>query len=166
MEQKPVFKGVFQVGLVVKDCMGTLKKYNDDYGIGPWNIYEMGPDSVTDMIIRDKPETYAMRAAVAMVGDVMIELIEPLDDKSIYAEWLKEHGDGIHHILFDVDDPDKTVDFFKGKGIGTLQGGNNGAITYTYFDTIKELGLISEILKETGDGEVVGEPDDVYPRPE
>ena len=77
MLKKPLFEGVYQVGLVVRDCMASVKKYADDYGIGPWSIYEMNPDTIQDMVIRDKPEPYSMRAAIAFIGSVMIELIEP-----------------------------------------------------------------------------------------
>ena len=162
MSNKPIFQGIYQVGLVVKDCMASVKKYNDEYGIGPWSIYEMGPDTMQDLVIRDKPEPYAMRAAVAFIGPVMIELIEPLDDKSIYFEFLQEHGEGIHHLLFDVEDYDHTVEFFKERGLGILQGGSNQGLKYAYFDTRKDLGLISEIMKASADG-ALPEPDAVYP---
>jgi methylmalonyl-CoA/ethylmalonyl-CoA epimerase len=164
MGEKPVFNGVFQVGLVVKDCMALVKKYADDYGIGPWAIYNIGPDTVEEMTVRGKATGHAFLAAVAMMGDVMIELIQPLDDKSIYAEFLKEHGDGIHHILFNVEDYDKTISFFQGKGIGILQGGANKGGKWAYFDTTKELGLISEIYKTTAGTTELPEPDDVYPK--
>ncbi len=164
MTQKQVFKGVYQVGLVVKDCRASVKTYYDDYGIGPWSFYEMSPDSVRDMIVRDKPQPYAMRVAVAFLGEVMIELIEPLDDKSIYAEFLKEHGEGIHHLLFDVEDYDKTVSFFKDKGLGIMQGGNNqGLVKFAYFDTRKELGMISEIAGGMAEGGELPPPDEIYP---
>jgi len=164
MLKKPLFEGVYQIGLVVNDCMASIKRYNDDYGIGPWSIYEMNPDTIQNMVIRDKPEPYAMRAAITFIGSVMIELIEPLDDKSIYSEFLKQHGEGIHHILFDVEDHDKTVQIFKDRGIGILQAGSNKGLKFTYFDTTKELGLISEIRGGVLSGDLP-KPDDIYPRP-
>ena len=33
-----------------------------------------------------------------MVGGVQWELIEPLDDKSVFARFLAEKGAGVHHI--------------------------------------------------------------------
>jgi len=140
-----------------------MKTYLDEYGIGPWGIYEMNPDTVEEMVIRGKPEKYAFRAAVAQLGDVMIELIEPLDDRSIYAEFLREHGEGIHHVLFDVEDFDGTVRFFQDKGLGVLQGGNNKGLKYAYFDTVRDLGLLTEIISVPGDAPIPG-PDEVYPK--
>ena len=163
MREQPVFAGISQVGLVVRDCMASVKKYNDEYGIGPWAIYEMNPDSVQEMVIHGKPEKYAMRAAVANIGDTQIELIQPLDEKSIYADFLKTHGEGIHHLLFDVDSYDETVNFFQEKGLGIFQGGNFKGGIFTYFDTTRELGLVSEIYRPTPEAELP-EPDDIYPK--
>ncbi|MBE0597157.1 MAG: VOC family protein [Desulfuromonadales bacterium] len=163
MGNPPLFKGVYQVGLVVKDCMASVRKYADEYGIGPWGIYEMNPATVGEMTIRGRAEEYAFRAAIAQIGAVMIELIEPLDDKSIYAEFLREHGEGIHHVLFDVEDYDKTVNFFAGKGIGIFQGGDNQGLRYAYFDTTKELGLLAEIIGVPA-GASIPAPHDVYPK--
>lgn len=162
MKKAPVFKGVSQVGIVVKNCMATVKRYVEDFGISPWGIYEMTPETVNDMEINGKPTHYAFRAALSHVGETMIELIEPLDDKSIYADFLREHGEGLHHVLFDVEDYEKTLSFFQGKGMGVLQGGNNKGLKYAYFDTTKDLGFFSEIIG-VPDGTPIPEPDYVYP---
>lgn len=164
MKMKPEFKGVSQVGLVVKDCMATMRKYVNDYGIGPWAIYDFTPEVVQDMVIRGEPVKYAMRLAIATIGTFQIELIQPLDDKSIYSEFLKSHGDGVHHLLFDVDNFDQTVGFFQEKGFGILQGGCFSGARYSYFDTTEELGFITEIHHMPPNA-TLPEPDDFYPKP-
>jgi 4-hydroxyphenylpyruvate dioxygenase-like putative hemolysin len=40
----------------------------------------------------------ARPGASNMIGRVQWELIEPLDDKSVYARFLAEKGEGVHHI--------------------------------------------------------------------
>jgi methylmalonyl-CoA epimerase len=37
-------------------------------------------------------------------GGVFIQLVEPLDDQSPIAAHLAEHGEGLHHIAFAVED--------------------------------------------------------------
>ena len=64
MSKKPVYTNILQIAVVVKDCDATVKKYADDYGIGPWSIYEFNPNTVSDMIIEGKPVEYAMRLAL------------------------------------------------------------------------------------------------------
>ncbi len=147
MSKKPVFTDVLQVAVVVKNLDASMKKYYDEYGLGPWTVYEFNKDSVQDMIIRDKKVNYAMRLGLANIGKVQWELIEPLDDISIYAEFLKEHGEGLHHVAFGAENYEDTVALFRGKGIGIVQGGTWHDFIYTYFDTRDDLGTIAEIYR-------------------
>lgn len=124
MADRPIFTSVLQVAIVVKDCDAMVRKYADEYGIGPWTIYEFNPNTVDNMILHDKPQGYAMRLALANIGGVQWEIIEPKDDKSIYAKFLKEHGEGLHHVAFGVEDYDKAMEFFRAKGHHILQGGD------------------------------------------
>jgi len=57
-----------------------------------------------------------MRVAFAKIGDVEWELIQPLDDKSIYAEFLEKHGEGLHHVAFDVENFHETLTFCRAEG--------------------------------------------------
>jgi len=165
MLNEPIFKGVRQVAVVVRDCYESVKRYADEYGIGPWRFYEFNPDTVEDMQVGGKPQPHAMRLAVAYIGDIEFELIEPLDDKSIYADFLKSHGEGLHHIAFEVEDYDKTINFLKTKGLKVLQQGNWHGCKYSYIDTTKDLGLIAEIYKTPVDFQMP-EPNDSYPNRE
>ncbi|WP_456398831.1 hypothetical protein, partial [Palaeococcus sp. (in: euryarchaeotes)] len=66
--ENPIFTDVLQVAVVVKNLDETVRKYADEYGIGPWAIYDFNPETVKDMIIRDKREDYAMRIALCNIG--------------------------------------------------------------------------------------------------
>ena len=105
-----------------------------------------------------------MRLALADIGNIQFELIEPKDDKSIYAEFLKEHGEGLHHVAFGVDNYEKAMGFFRGKGHSILQGGTWHGFTYTYLTTQQDLGVIAEIYNPPPDFQWP-EPDAVYPSP-
>jgi hypothetical protein len=158
---EPLLKDVLQVAIVVKDCDTMVKKYADEYGIGPWIIYEFNPDTVKNMIIRDQPTGYAMRLAVCNIGNVQWEIIEPKDDVSIYAEFLKEHGEGLHHCAFGVD-YHPFMQKMRGKGHIILQGGTWEGFTYTYYSTQEELGVIVETY-DVPEGWEWPEPVAVYP---
>ena len=47
--REPVFTETVQVALVVRDLEASMRTYVDDYGIGPWEIYEFNPDTVAEM---------------------------------------------------------------------------------------------------------------------
>jgi catechol 2,3-dioxygenase-like lactoylglutathione lyase family enzyme len=159
---KPIFNDVLQVGLVVKNVDEAVKEYADEYGIGPWTIYEFNPKTVKDMIIRDKREDYAMRLALCNIGKVQWELIEPKDDKSIYAEFLRTHGEGLHHVAFGVENYKEAMKFFHSKGHKIIQGGTWHGFTYTYLTTEKDLKCIAEIY-DVPVGFEWPEPDAIYP---
>ena len=81
----PIFTDALQIAVIVRDLDAAVRRYTHEYGVGPWAILEFNPDAVSDMVIDDAPASYAMRLAVANIGRLQIELIEPLDDTSIYA---------------------------------------------------------------------------------
>ncbi len=162
MVDKPLFKKVMQVGLVVRDLDASVRRQWDEFGIGPWAIYEFDPARMKNLTIRGKPVEHAMRMALAMIGDVMWELIQPLDDKSIYADFLAEHGEGIHHILFGVEDFDGGEAYLKSKGHEVCQGGQVGEVRYAYFDTTESLHTIAEIAA-LDEQEGLPPPDTTYP---
>lgn len=159
---KPVFKDVLQIAIVVRNLDEAVKKYYDEYGIGPWAIYDFNPKVVKNMIIRDKRVDYAMRIALCYIGKVQWELIEPKDEKSIYAEFLHTRGEGLHHVAFAVDDYDEAMKFFRNKGLIILQGGTWHGLTYTYLTTEDDLKFIAEIYK-VPEGFKWPKPDAVYP---
>jgi len=41
MLEKALLNKVLQVAVVVKDLMKSVKTYNDDYGIGPWQFMNL-----------------------------------------------------------------------------------------------------------------------------
>jgi methylmalonyl-CoA/ethylmalonyl-CoA epimerase len=86
-----------QVGIVVRDLDAALRRYVDDYGIGPWDIYEFNPGNAKDLREYGQPVERSRRLETAMVGRVQWELIQPLDE-SIYAQFLAEKGGSVHHI--------------------------------------------------------------------
>ena len=106
-----------------------------------------------------------MRLALADIGSTQFEIIEPKDNKSIYAEFLKEHGEGLHHIALGTsEDYDNAMKFFKAKGHSILQGGTWHDFTYTYLTTQDDLKLIAEIYNPPPNFQWP-KPDSVYPLP-
>ena len=161
---EPLFTETLQVAIVVRNLDAALRTYVHEYGIGPWEIYEFNPQNTRDMVKDDEPAEYAMRIAVTMVGTTQWELIEPLDDRSIYAEFLAEKGGGLHHVGAGVRDYGDALEQLRGKGHAVLQGGLYNGVKFAYLSTDRDLGVITEIfdwppgLKQ--------EPDAVYPPPD
>ena len=158
---EPVFTETLQIAIVVRDLDAALRTYVHDYGIGPWEIYEFNPSNVTDMVRDDAPAEYAMRIAVTMVGSTQWELIEPLDDRSIYAEFLAEKGEGLHHVGVGVANYEGTRSRLRERGHSVLQGGLYNGVKFSYLSTDRDLKVITEIF-DWPPG-LVQKPDAVYP---
>ena len=159
----PVFKGVEQVGIIVDDLQAVLKKYVEEYGIGPWYIIKFGPENVKDLNIHGREKDYSMRLALCQIGNIQFELIEPLTE-SAYTEHNKKYGKGIiHHLKMKVDDYDGTLEFFESKGIKVLQSGNwEGKSRYANLATEEDLGFQAEVSVPSPDFKMPN-PDYWYP---
>lgn len=147
---KVKFGAIEQVCVVVKDIQKAVEQYWKILGVGPWSIYTAAPPELKDTIVRGNLEPYSMRLAFSKMGDVMLELIQPLQGKSIYKEFLTEKGQGLHHIAsYRVKDLDSAIKVFQKRGISVLQSGRWGGASFVYMDTEKTLGTILELVKRT-----------------
>jgi methylmalonyl-CoA/ethylmalonyl-CoA epimerase len=158
--------GIKQVGhvcVVVKDLQKAMKRYWDIFGIGPWQVIIFQPPFLSNTTVRGKSEAYTMKVAIAQVGNLQWELIQPLTGPSVYKEFLEQKGEGVHHVAFEVEDYDHAVAALKKHGIGIITSGiAKGLGSYAYMDTGKDLGTIAEINKKPAKFEWPM-PDSTYP---
>jgi methylmalonyl-CoA/ethylmalonyl-CoA epimerase len=161
---EPAFKRISQVGMVVRDCEATAKRYWNDFGIGPWRFYTVTPSNTPGMTLRGKPVEHSFRAALTTIGGVELELIEPLDGESVYAEHLAGHGEGLHHVAVEVEDFERAKIHLRAKGYAEIQSGRPFDVAaYAYFDTYKGLACMTELNSELDVGKLIPAPDFVYP---
>jgi catechol 2,3-dioxygenase-like lactoylglutathione lyase family enzyme len=119
-------KGINQVAIVVHDLEQVAKNYWTILGIGPWSIFEWEAPLVYDRTYHGERAWARERIALAQVGDVQLELVQPVEGPSIYRDWLEEHGEGLHHMNFLVDDVDQAVAALAEQGFPSMQSGRFG----------------------------------------
>ena len=73
---------VLQVCVVVTDLQRAMERYWNILGIGPWRVHTFRPPGLTSTTLRGRPQSYTMRLALAEVGPVQWELIQPLRDRA------------------------------------------------------------------------------------
>jgi methylmalonyl-CoA/ethylmalonyl-CoA epimerase len=159
--REPVFTETLQISIVVRDLDEAMRTYVEEYGIGPWEIYEFNPGNVAPLEEGDAPVDSAWRIAVTMVGSVQWELVQPLDDRSIYAEFLATKGEGLHHVAVGGKGYRETLDAMQSKGRRVLLGGKFNGVTFAYLSTEEDLLATTEIF-DWPEG-TVQQPDAVYP---
>lgn len=159
--REPVFTGTLQVSVVVPDLDAAMQTYVEHYGIGPWDVYEFNPGNVQGMHEGGQPVERSWRLALAQVGEVQWELVEPQDDDSVYARFLAERGPGVHHVGVAVADYEGTLAELGGRGHEVLLGGTYNGVTFSYLSTDRDLGVVTEIFDGAPGRDQ--QPDAVYP---
>jgi methylmalonyl-CoA/ethylmalonyl-CoA epimerase len=154
--REPVFNETVQLGIVVRDLEATVRRYVDDYGIGPWEFAQIDAGDANNYREYGRPVERSTRIAVATVGRVMWELIEPLDEEGIYARFLAEKGEGNHHIAVATPDFDETVGWAERENNVILSGEFSGT-RIAFLATERDLGVILEVFSFSGT------PDDEAP---
>ncbi len=136
-----------QVGIVVRDAEAAVRAWTERFNFPAARFVDWPPpgrDLEKTMTYRGQTGAFKMRLAFIETGTLQIEFIQPLEGGNIYSEFLDEHGEGLHHILFEVDDPEAVA---AGLGAPILQSGGStlrpGAI-WTYLDTQAMLGCMIE----------------------
>ena len=139
--------GVGQIGVVVKDIDRAIAFYQSNFGLGPFDVMEIGAPNVWD---RGEEKPIKARLAFADLGGVQLELIQILEGDSFHLEFLREHGEGIHHLGFIVKDFKAKLEQAKAMGFEVLQTGPLGRF-YAYLDTRQPGGIIFELIAPLGD---------------
>ena len=143
---------VNQIGILVPNIPEAVAYYTKLLNIGHW--YRSNTVK-HEAIYRGKPISTEVDIVLAFRGAMEIELIQVKHEgECVYSDMLKKSGGGIHHLGFTVSGYDKKLDQMKRNGVEVLQSGvittKGSAITrYVYLDTIKQCGIISELIVTT-----------------
>jgi methylmalonyl-CoA/ethylmalonyl-CoA epimerase len=111
----PVFRRLDHVAVAVRDTEKALRYFCDRLGLA---VLHTEAVDVPPAVL-----TY-LRA-----GDVLLQLIAPRGTNSDIATWLDEHGEGVHHLCFSVDDVADTVQALSDPGAATPLGQGRGRIS-------------------------------------
>lgn len=140
-----------QVGIVVSDLEAFLRQLECLLGLKDFNIIEYTADGTDpEKTYQGKRATYRLLMAFKTVGNLQLEIVQPLEGQSIYQDFLSTHGPGLHHIRFSETNFEAVCEALTAKGIQMLANGPgvNTASKWAYFDTSAQLeGLVIEIRK-------------------
>jgi methylmalonyl-CoA/ethylmalonyl-CoA epimerase len=150
----PRLPELFHVGWVVRDCAAAQEELSARLGAGPF--LSAGEESRFDAaLVHGKPVPFALRIAFGALGGVLLELLEPLDDRSPHAEFLAARGEGLHHLAFLVPDFDEQLAAAAG-GRRLIDGtGPGNPVRWVYLDAEGSRGTVIELLERTAQAEAV-----------
>ena len=137
---------VTQIAIVVKDIKKTSAAFSRIMGLPQPPIELTGGESAR-ATYHGKPSTAQAKLAFFDLGQVSLELIEPLGGDSVWQEVLDKKGEGVHHIAFEVKGTDNVTDYLAGHNIPVVQQGHYPGGMYTYVDSEGQLAVMLELLE-------------------
>ena len=103
------------IAVLVRDTDAALAFYRDRLGLSVHSSEVL--------------ETPPVRLTYLDAGNAYVQLVEPLAGASALEAWLREHGEGLHHICFGVDDVPAAVRELSDPGSEVVLGSGRGRIS-------------------------------------
>ncbi len=136
-----------QVGLIVRDIEKSAKTYADLFGmeVPAWSLTD--PEEKAHTRYRGQPTQGRAKLAFFDMGSLSLELIEPVGGPSTWQEFLDAHGEGVHHIAFQIKGMKSQIALLEGKGMPLVQRGEYTGGRYAYIDSVPQLAVVLELLE-------------------
>jgi methylmalonyl-CoA epimerase len=126
------------VAVLVRSTDDALRFYRDRLGLAVHSSEDL--------------EMPHVRLTYLDAGNAYIQLVEPLDLTSPLGSWLDEHGEGLHHICFGVDDVPAAVGELSDPGAEVVLGSGRGRVSS--FLTAQDNGVLIECTEFRRDEDV------------
>jgi catechol 2,3-dioxygenase-like lactoylglutathione lyase family enzyme len=125
-QAKVKVKEVMQIALVVENAKIVSENYELILGIGPWDHVKFEPPFIHDRRYQGRPAWGREICSFTTVGGLSFELCEYVDGDSIFRDFLREHGEGLQHFNFHVDNQDETAEALTSQGFTSIRSGRRG----------------------------------------
>lgn len=153
MEKKINVNSLYRIGIVVKNIEKTADTICKYFNIDESKIFKLDTSGkpTQDSTFYGKPVQFTLKLCIIPLANIELELIQPLDNNGPYAEFLEQHGEGLHHFNIDVDDNNAFYAMMKELNATFLTSGktSDGSISYKYYDSRDSLGMILELCEKT-----------------
>lgn len=139
-----------QIGFIVKDIEKTKLEFARFFDVPVPPTVNSGEYSVTKTEYRGEAAPEAQcKMTFFYFGDLQMELIEPNDVPSAWREHLEQHGEGIHHLAFNVKGMQVNIENCENWGMKLIQKGEyrRGDGRYSFLDASDSLKMVVELLE-------------------
>ena len=112
--------GFIQINIIVRDIETAAEKWAQVLGVEKPEIRPMHLEGGENYTYRGEPVSCEILFAVIEMNGFVLEPHQVINGPSTFREFLDKHGEGVHHIGFEVgDDRDEVIDHLKGLGFDT-----------------------------------------------
>lgn len=136
-----------QICVASWDLKKTIQYCENVLGMGPFVTPEV---HYTDKYYLGKPipdSEWIM--GFASLGPIEFEISQPVCGPSIYRDFLEQHGEGLHHIGFDINNLDEKLARCEELGIRVLCIGRTPAGGFAHLDTDHDGAPLVELIQRT-----------------
>tara|TARA_B110000014_G_C20116980_1_gene590199 strand:- start:1820 stop:2257 length:438 start_codon:yes stop_codon:yes gene_type:complete len=117
-----IARHINHIALAVSDLEETIMFYVQTFGVASPEVVELNDHGV--------------KAALVRVGGSQLEFIQPLENTSGVASFIEKRGEGVHHICFEMDDLNQSLQKLEKAGINlidkTARSGLSGEIAFIH----------------------------------
>ena len=130
-----MIKRLDHIAIFVKDLDEAVKFFQDKYGLTCSSRETVGDEA---------------NIAFFPIGDTQLELVQPISPDGMVAKHIKEKGEGVNHIAFEVEDVKSALEKAKSEGIISIndeprQGAHNAMIAF--LDPKSNYGITIELVE-------------------
>ena len=108
----PIFKSLDHLAIVVESTEAALKIWRDRVGL--------------EVLFSEEVNNGSIRLTHLDLGNTQLQLVEPLTKDHPLQQWLDEHGPGLHHFCFRVDDVQDTFHELPKQGLPVANSPHQG----------------------------------------
>lgn len=133
-----MLRGISHLGLAVRDLDAAIHLYEQVFGLR--------------VVHRWVAEADRMEAATFRLGDMEIELMQPLEDDSPIGRFIARRGEGLHHIAYKVDDVAQALESAREAGVATIdqqpRTGGDGRTRIGFLHPRSTFGVLTELEQD------------------
>jgi methylmalonyl-CoA/ethylmalonyl-CoA epimerase len=148
-KNEPLLDGskVLQVGMIVKDIDKARTEWAKVLGVEVPGVSIASSNNLRPTKYQGAATNAESKLAFFNLGNLQLELIQPLGGSSTWQEYLDTKGEGIHHLGFSVTGINSMEENFALQEMPTVQSGGWDGGAYSYIDASVKLGCIIELLE-------------------
>lgn len=148
MSLSPLGTGAaIQIGLVVPDIEAAVEAWSGLLNLPRPHVIVTDPVEIAKTEYQGRLTPARAKLAFFSLGQIELELIEPLGAPSTWQEQLDAHGPSLHHVAFEVQRMAERLEELAGHGLSLVQRGEFTGGCYAYLEGLESFGAILELLE-------------------
>ncbi len=143
VEQRFGLGAIDQISFAVESVDDALPRYAEMFG-GPFTTMD-----VTDfeVVCRGTSSSTNLRLGFGRTGDLEVELVEVVSGAWPTVDWLADHGEGLHHLRYPVDDIASTRADMEAHSCRVILEGGAGGVSFAYLEVPQLNGMVVELIQ-------------------